>query len=275
MTHARLSSALQRFIEAGVTRGAIMAVIVVSSVALGMETWPAATERYGGVLRAIDVIAVAIFTGELAIKLFVYRWAFFRDGWNVFDFIIVGLSLATLGSGTGVLRALRILRTLRLLSLVPRMRLVIQGLLGAIPGMGAVFLLIALVFYISAVMTTKLFGASFPEWFGSIGASLYSLFQIMTLEAWSDGIVRPLMEIYPFAWMFFVPFILITSFIVLNLFIAIIVNAMHGIEREQAAAGEEGLSRQIALLREELAAMRTQLASANGLPIGRPITNST
>ena len=275
MTHARLSSALQRFIEAGVTRGAIMAGIVVSSVALGMETWPAATERYGGVLRAIDVIAVAIFTGELAIKLFVYRWAFFRDGWNVFDFIIVGLSLATLGSGTGVLRALRILRTLRLLSLVPRMRLVIQGLLGAIPGMGAVFLLIALVFYISAVMTTKLFGASFPEWFGSIGASLYSLFQIMTLEAWSDGIVRPLMEIYPFAWMFFVPFILITSFIVLNLFIAIIVNAMHGIEREQAAAGEEGLSRQIALLREELAAMRTQLASANGLPIGRPITNST
>ncbi len=275
MTNARPSSALQRFIEAGVTRGAIMAVIVVSSVALGMETWPAAAERYGGVLRAIDVIAVAIFTGELAIKLFVYRWAFFRDGWNVFDFIIVGLSLATLGSGTGILRALRILRTLRLLSLVPRMRLVIQGLLGAIPGMGAVFLLIALVFYISAVMTTKLFGASFPEWFGSIGASLFSLFQIMTLEAWSDGIVRPIMEIYPYAWMFFVPFILITAFIVLNLFIAIIVNAMHGIEREQAVAGEDQLSCQIALLREELAAMRTQLASANRGPAAQPVAHST
>ncbi len=275
MTRAHASLALQRFIEAELTRGAIMAVIIVSSVTLGLETWPAAMQRYGGVLRAIDVIAVTIFTIELAIKLVVYRWAFFRDGWNVFDFIIVGLSLATLGSGAGVLRALRILRTLRLLSLVPRMRVVIQGLLGAIPAMGAVFFLIALVFYVSAVMTTKLFSAGIPGWFGSIGASLYSLFQIMTLEAWSDGIVRPIMEVYPFAWMFFIPFILITSFIVLNLFIAIIVNAMHGIDREQAAADEQGLSRQIALLRGDLLAMRAELASANATPIGRPFTNST
>lgn len=271
MTRPRARAALQRFIEAGVTRGAIMAVIIISSAALGLETWPAAVDRYGGVLRAVDVIAVMIFTSELAIKLFVYRRAFFRDGWNVFDFIIVSLSLATLGSGTGVLRALRILRTLRLLSLVPRMRLVIQGLLGAIPGMGAVFFLIALVFYVSAVMTTKLFGADFPDWFGSIGASLYSLFQIMTLEAWSDGIVRPIMEVHPLAWTFFVPFILVTSFIVLNLFIAIIVNAMHGIDREQAAADEHGLSRQIALLREEIAAMRAERASE----IATPIAHST
>ncbi len=267
MTLSRARVALQGFIEAGPTRGVIMAAIIMSSVALGLETWPFAAERYGGFLRAIDVIAVMIFTSELAIKLFVYRWAFFRDGWNAFDFIIVSLSIATLGSGTGVLRALRILRTLRLLSLVPRMRVVIQGLLGAIPAMGAVFFLIALVFYVSAVMTTKLFGAAFPDWFGSLGASLYSLFQIMTLESWSNGIVRPIMEVYPLAWMFFVPFILITSFIVLNLFIAIIVNAMHGIDREQAAADEHGLSRQIALLREEIAAMRAERASEKATPI--------
>jgi voltage-gated sodium channel len=117
------------------------------------------------------------------------------------------------------------------------------------------------------LMTTKLFGAAFPDWFGSIGASLYSLFQIMTLEAWSDGIVRPIMEVYPLAWMFFIPFILITSFIVLNLFIAIIVNAMHGIDREQAVADEQGLSRQIALLREEISALRAERVSGNATPI--------
>lgn len=244
-----------------------MAAIIISSASLGLETWPFAAERYGGVLRSIDVIAVMIFTSELVIKLIVYRWGFFRDGWNVFDFVIVSLSIATLGSGTGVLRALRILRTLRLLSLVPRMRVVIQGLLGAIPAMGAVFFLIALVFYVSAVMATKLFGAAFPDWFGSLGGSLYSLFQIMTLEGWSDGIVRPIMGVHPLAWMFFIPFILITSFIVLNLFIAIIVNAMHGIDREQSAADEQDLARQIALLREEIAAMRAERVTGDGKPI--------
>jgi len=106
------------------------------------------------------------------------------------------------------------------------MRKVVEALMRAIPGMVSVLTLLSLVFYVSAVMATKLFGEGFPDWFGNIGASLYSLFQIMTLESWSMGIVRPVMESYPLAWLFFVPFILVTTFAVLNLFIAIVVDAM-------------------------------------------------
>ncbi len=116
-----------------------------------------------------------------------------------------------------MLRALRILRVLRAISIVPSLRRVVEGLINALPGMGSVFALMSLIFYIAAVMATKLFGAAFDEWFGTIGRSAYSLFQIMTLESWSMGIVRPVMEVYPWAWAFFVPFILVTTFAVVNL----------------------------------------------------------
>jgi len=180
----------------------------------------------GRLLYALDVAALAIFIVEIAAKLFVYRLSFFRNSWNVFDFTIVAVSLLPAGEGLSVLRALRILRALRLISMVPQMRLVVQALLSAIPAMGSVIALLALIFYVAAVIATKLYGADFPEWFGSIGASLYTLFQIMTLESWSMGIVRPVMEVHPYAWIFFVPFILVITFAVLNLFIAIVVNSM-------------------------------------------------
>ncbi|MEL7447314.1 MAG: ion transporter, partial [Pseudomonadota bacterium] len=154
-----------------------------------------------------------------------------------------------------VLRALRILRALRLLSVVPSMRRVIVGLFSAIPSIGTVIVMLSLLFYISAVMATNLFGDVFPQWFGSLGASLYSLFQIMTLESWSMGIVRPVMEIYPYAWAFFVPFILLTSFIVLNLFIGVIVNAMSE-ATEDAHDEREEIIHQLKELREDIAALR-------------------
>jgi len=147
------------------------------------------------------------------------------------------------------------------------MRRVVQALLSAIPGMGSIVLLLGLIYYVSAVMATKLFGASFPEWFGSIGASMYSLFQVMTLESWSMGIVRPVMEVHPWAWAFFVPFILLTSFAVLNLFIAVIVNAMESHHRAEVADEEaqreaarverqERLDEELRSLRKELQALR-------------------
>ena len=98
--------------------------------------------------------------------------------------------------------------------------------------MGSIVLVLLLVYYIAAVMATSLFGTAFPDWFGNVGASMFSLFQIMTLESWSMGIVRPVMEVYPHAWTFFVPFIVVTSFTVLNLFIALIVNSMHLLNAE-------------------------------------------
>jgi voltage-gated sodium channel len=220
-------SRLRAFIEASATRRAIVAVIIVNAIVIGLETSPTAMAAAGDLLRALDTLALTVFVAEIGIKLIVYRAGFFREPWNLFDFAIVAVSLAPASEGMSVLRALRILRALRLISAVPRMRIVVQALLQAIPGMGSVVALLCLVFYVTAVMATKLFGDDFDAWFGTIGRSAYTLFQIMTLESWSMGIVRPVMDVHPYAWIFFVPFILIVTFAVLNLFIAIIVNSMH------------------------------------------------
>lgn len=217
---------LRRIVESSRFQNFITAVIAINAVILGLETSSDLMDVAGPVLSALDRLAVAIFVVELLMKLAVYRLAFFKRAWNIFDFTIVAITLLPAGQGVSVLRALRILRAFRLISTVPSMRKVVEALMRAIPGMVSVLTLLSLVFYVSAVMATKLFGEGFPEWFGTIGASLYSLFQIMTLESWSMGIVRPVMESYPLAWMFFVPFILITTFAVLNLFIAIVVDAM-------------------------------------------------
>ena len=235
-----------------------MAVIVINAIVIGMETSPVLMARFGILLGAIDTIAIVIFVIEILLKLLVYRVNFFKNGWNIFDFVIVAVALLPTGGSLSVLRALRILRALRLISAMPKMRKVVQGLFAAIPSMGTVIILLGLVFYIAAVMATKLFGDAFPEWFGSIGSSLYSLFQIMTLESWSMGIVRPIMEVYPWAWMFFVPFVLVTSFVVLNLFIAIIVNAMHEEADEEQAAQRNEILEEIQALRREMGALRTE-----------------
>ena len=211
----------------------ITAVILINAVTLGMETSPAIMERVGALVLMIDKICLSIFVAEILLKIFVARHRFFLSGWNIFDFVIVGIALIPSAQGVSVLRALRILRVLRVISVAPRLRRVVEGFITALPGMGSVFLLMAIIFYIGAVMATKLFGDSFPEWFGNLGLSAYSLFQIMTLESWSMGIVRPVMEVYPYAWAFFVPFIMVTTFAVVNLLVGLIVNSM------QAAHAEE------------------------------------
>jgi voltage-gated sodium channel len=247
----------------------IIAVILINAVTLGLETVPAAMDRFGSILITLDHAALAIFVVEITAKLVAMGRRFFGRAWNIFDLTIVLISLAPASEGFAVLRAFRILRVLRLMTMLPSMRNVVEAMLRAIPGMGSVVALLGLVFYVFSVMATKLFGSSFPEWFGSIGGSLYSLFQVMTLESWSMGIVRPVMEVYPLAWLFFVPFILLTTFAVLNLFIAIIVNAMtesHSEETtaqaEQSHADHEALVAEIRELRQELASLRDRLPEA-------------
>ena len=215
-----------QFLETGWTRNFIIGVIVFNAIILGMETSQAIMARAGGLILFLDQLCLAIFVAELAAKMFAQGPRFFRRGWNVFDFVIVGVALIPGNGGLSVLRALRILRVLRVISVVPTLRRVVEGFITALPGMGSVFLLMGIVFYIGAVMATKLFGASFPEWFGTLGRSGYTLFQIMTLESWSMGIVRPVMETYPYAWVFFVPFIMVTTFAVVNLLVGLIVNSM-------------------------------------------------
>ncbi|MEL7125503.1 MAG: ion transporter [Pseudomonadota bacterium] len=217
----------------------IIGVIILNAITLGLETSPEAMAAAGGVILMIDRICLGIFVVEIIAKLIAYRGRFFRNGWNLFDFVIVGIALIPNTGGLSVLRALRILRVLRVISVAPRLRRVVEGFVTALPGMGSVFLLMALIFYIAAVMATKLFAASFPEWFGSLPLSAYSLFQIMTLESWSMGIVRPVMDIYPYAWLFFVPFIMVTTFAVVNLLVGLIVNSMQDAHAEETNAATD------------------------------------
>jgi voltage-gated sodium channel len=245
-------------VHSGRFQNFVIAVIVANAVVIGLETSPAVMARAGGLLHTLDQLALWIFVVELGLKFYADRLRFFRSGWNVFDFVIVGIAFVPATQGFAVLRALRILRAMRLVSALPSLRKVVEGLLRAIPAMGSVVLLLALVFYVAAVIATKLFGPQFPEWFGTIGASLFSLFQIMTLESWSMGIVRPVMEVSPHAWLFFVPFILITSFMVLNLFIAIIVTAMTESDVPPSPVPVKELAQEMAALRAELAALRRE-----------------
>jgi len=238
---------------------AIVAVIVVNAVTLGLETSQAVMGTVGGLLTLIDRAILAVFVVELALRLYAHGLRFFRDPWSVFDFLIVAISLMPATGNLSVLRSLRILRALRLISVVPSLRRVIGGLISALPGMGSIVVLMALVFYVFAVMATKLYGEAFPEWFGDLGASLYTLFQVMTLESWSMGIVRPVMEVYPLSWLFFVPFILCTAFTVLNLFIGIIVSAMQEEHEAEADANRQAIHDDTGLILEEVKALRAEL----------------
>ena len=250
-------------VEAPRVQYSIIALIVINAITLGLETSPAVMSRAGSWLLLLDNFILGVFVVEISAKLYAYRWRFFRDPWNVFDFIIVAIALVPASGPLAVLRALRILRVLRLISMVPKLRFVVESLLRAMPGIASIAALLVLLYYVFAVMATGLFGSDHPAWFGTIGRSMYTLFQIMTLESWSMGIARPVMETHPYAWLFFIPFILVATFTVLNLFIAIIVNTMqtmHHSDHEQEQAAIENVVRnegnslgaELQLLRDEL-----------------------
>ncbi|MED5575023.1 MAG: ion transporter, partial [Pseudomonadota bacterium] len=156
----------QGFVESTRFQRFILVVIFLNAAVLGLETSPAIMETYGSLLIALDKAALAIFVTEIVIKLITYRHRYFLDPWNVFDFVIVSIALLPTGEGMAVLRALRILRAFRLISMVPKMRVVVQAFLKAIPGMGSTMLLMILVFYVFGVMATNFFGREFPDWFG-------------------------------------------------------------------------------------------------------------
>lgn len=261
-----LRARLKQFIEHGTVQRVLLTLILINAVILGMETMPGVMAAIGSYLLTLDKAILAVFVLEIAIRLFVHRLAFFKDGWSVFDFIVVGIALVPASGPFAVLRALRVLRVLRVLTFVPSMRKIVGALIQSLNGMLSIAMVLALIYYVAAVMATKLFGQAFPDWFGSLGASLYTLFQIMTLESWSMGIARPVMEQFPYAWAFFVPFILIATFTMLNLFIAVIVNAVqsmhdeeHKEEHDADVATQQQLLAQMQQLQQELVQLRAAL----------------
>jgi voltage-gated sodium channel len=263
----RLKIAL--FAESAPVQRVVMTLIIINAISLGLETSATAIALIGGVLHILDKVVLAVFVCEIVAKLIGRGPRFFRDGWNIFDFIVVGIALVPSAGPFTVLRALRVLRVLRLLSVIPQMRHVIESLLRAVPGISSIIAILILVYYVFAVVATNLFGAQFGEWFGTIGLSMFSLFQIMTLESWSMGIVRPVMKVYPYAWAFFVPFILIATFTMLNLFIAIIVSAMQAQtaeeHEEEMEAIEEAHADESELIKRELGSLRSELGAVRKL----------
>ena len=251
-----LQNTVAVWIENSRVQVAVTVLIIINAIILGLETDAAIMASYGGFLLGLDKIILAVFVIEILLRLFAYRTAFFRDPWSLFDFAVVAIALIPTSGPFAVLRALRVLRVLRILTIVPSMRRVVGALLNSIPGLGSIAAVLMLIYYVFAVIATNLFGQTFPHWFGTLGESLYSLFQIMTLESWSMGIVRPLMEVHPFAWIFFITFILIATFTMLNLFIAIIVNAMNTFHEQDEAdkleKSENELQQQVSALREEI-----------------------
>jgi voltage-gated sodium channel len=266
-----LRDRLGRWIESDRIQHIVIALIILNAITLGLETSQQVMDSVGGLLKLIDRTLLGIFVAEILVKLFAFRAGFFRNPWNVFDFIVIGIALIP---SSGPLSVLRVLRVLRLISLIPRFRFVVESLLRAIPGILSIAGLLLIVFYVAAVMATGLFGERFPQWFGNLGGSMYTLFQIMTLESWSMGIARPVIEVFPWAWGFFVPFILIATFTMLNLFIAIIVSTMQSMVEEQkkqetAEIGalvhdeHEALRRDMQALRDEISRLRQALPAAD------------
>lgn len=251
----------------------VMVLIVMNAVTLSLETSPSVMAVAGPALLMFDKVVLAVFVGELLLKLVVYRWSFFRSGWNIFDFTIITISLLPAAGPLAVMRALRALRVLRLISLLPQMRRVVEALMHALPGMASIGMLMAVVFFVAAVVATKLFGAMHPAYFGTLGDSLFTLFAIMTLEGWAD-IAREVQVTHPQAYLFFVPFIVISVFAVLNLFIAVLTNSMQEMQNVELKAEEQIAERYHRELAAEIETLRADIRGLRAIlePLAKQTT---
>ncbi|MEL6862332.1 MAG: ion transporter [Pseudomonadota bacterium] len=238
------NSRIETAIEGVLFRNFITTLIIANAVILGVLTYEKSLpSEFVASLSWFDRAVTVIFAIEIGLKLSVYRLNFFKSGWNWFDFLVVGISLVPGGAAFSVLRAMRVLRILRLLHIVPMMRRITEALLNALPGMGAILAVLALLTYVGAVMATNLFGDTDNEevlqLFGDLPSSAYSLFQVMTMDGWRFEVVQKVVDDgNPYAPFFFLIFIFVASFAVLNLFIALIVDALAA---DQRAATEEHL----------------------------------
>ena len=223
-------------------QGFILAVIVFNSVVFGLQTSQPIMAKYGRLLGVLDQVCLAIFVIELVLKLIVYNWRFPRDAWNIFDFLVVSVSFVPDMGMLSSARILRVLRVFKLISGVKQMRVILSAIMKAVPGIAWSGILLLLFYYVYGIIGTVLFGKAFPDWFGSLGASVYSLFQIMTLESWSMGIARPVIAVFPLAWIYFVSYILIASFVVMNIVVGIVLNSINESSSEDGESANDDMA---------------------------------
>jgi voltage-gated sodium channel len=226
----------RRIVEARWFEPAMIGLILFNGVLIGLETSKEFMAAYGSWLHLGNDIILAIFIIEAALKITAVAPRFslyFGNGWNLFDFTIVVLSLLPATEEFAlVARLVRVLRVLRLVSAVPQLRLIVATLVRSIPGMGHVITLMSIIFYIYAVTGYHLFHEHDPEHWGTLGASLLTLFSIVTLEGWVQ-VMETALEVQPWAWLYFVSFVLIGTFVMLNLFIAVVINNLEASKTEE------------------------------------------
>ncbi|MFC4401713.1 ion transporter [Gracilibacillus xinjiangensis] len=203
----------------------ITGLIIINAILIGLETFPNIYAEYYNLFFVIDIVILAIFTIEVLLKIIVLRKSFFKNSWNIFDLIIVLGSVILYSTPyVGVLRIFRVLRVFRTITTIPTLRRIVAALFMAIPTISSVLLIMAIIFYVYAILGTSFFREISPEYFGDIFLSSVTLFQIFTLESWASGIFRPIFQQAPSSWLYFLSFIVITTFIMINLIVGEIVN---------------------------------------------------
>ncbi len=252
--------AIEQFIGHPMVQHVLVVLIVVNAIILGLETSHTIMEQAGDFLHLIDHVILWIFIAELALLMAARGLRFFKDPWCVFDFIVIAIALVPATGSLSVLRALRVLRVLRLVNKIESMRKVVAGLLHSLPSLGSVFGLILVIFYVFSVIATNMFGVAFPDLFGDLGTTSFTLFQVMTLESWSEGVARPVMAQFPYAWIYFVMFIFIATFVIINLFIAVIVDSLNSNKvLDDKKVKKDPVLVELQMLRQELAELRAQV----------------
>ena len=259
---------LKNFLESARFQNFITGIIIINSALIGLETYPEIVKDYEPIIDTFDMVILVCFTIEIALKIFIYRGKFFTNGWDVFDFIVIGISILPAAGSFSIFRALRIIRTLRLLKSLPKLRLIIESLLHSLPSIGWIVVLLGIVYYIYAVVGYNLFQAGYPEYFGTLDKAFFTLFQIMTLESWSSAIARPIMDGVPYSAVYFVTFILIATYTTLNVFIAIVVNTMNQLAIAGMHEEEEHIKSFVAsqnkLLHQKLDQLQAEIESLKG-----------
>lgn len=273
-TSAAATSTLERFVNGDRFVGFITVLILLNAVILGAVTYTEPGSELRTTLELVDGAITWIFVAEIALKMIAMRLDFFKSGWNWFDFIVVTISVLPGAGAFSALRAFRVLRILRLLRVVPMMKSITEALFKALPGMGAILAVLGLVTYVGAVMATMMYGRSEdPEviaLFGDLQSSAFTLFQVMTMDGWRNEVVQKVMDDgHPYAWIFFLTFIFLASFAILNLFIALIVEALQAEqdrqidaledEAEEAHEEREEIMNVLADVRRELKELRARL----------------
>ncbi|WP_062530259.1 ion transporter [Demequina rhizosphaerae] len=262
---AQLRAQLHAFVWSSQVQGVVAATIIVNAISLGFQT-AELDQAWARAFALVDTVCLAVFVVEIGLKLLADRAAFFRTGWNVFDLLVVAVGLVPGAGSFTVLRALRALRVLRLISVVPTLRRVVDGLGRAIPGVLSVAAILGVIFYVGAVISTTLFGPDFPELFGDLHSSLFTLFQMMTFDDWGE-ISRVVSEIHPLAPAFFIIFVFVSALTVLNLMVAVIVEAMQGFaapeERAVARRDIDDLRTEVRMLTEAVERLTARSLPSN------------